>query len=207
MLATALGVAGISGVMGVSIGALGGDNGRPGMSETQGWSAVVADHVKRPFSLIPISAVIGAAPIAQAAPAPVEVPDAVLIFDHPDWAHEMLNAINALRQDAGLGSVELCATLGYAATQYAETMATHQWLKHEGPDGSRPIDRVRAAGYAGHNVSENIATGFSTAAATLRAFMVSASHRATILGADHRFAGFGTADGYWTQYFGSGPTC
>jgi uncharacterized protein YkwD len=197
----------VVGVVGVGIGRFSEEPDRSSTASVNSWSGQVTASVKRPLSLIPISAVIGSAPRARAAETPRVVPDAVLTFHHPDWAIEMLNAVNALRREEGLAPVELCATLGYAATQYAETMAAHQWLKHEGPDGSRPIDRVRAVGYDAPTVSENIATGFSTASATLRAFMVSASHRATILGADHRFAGFGTADGYWTQYFGSGPNC
>lgn len=184
-----------------------GSSDHAGPDGANSWSERMTANVKRPLSMIPISAVIGTTPVVRAAQAPSEASAELFAFEHPSWALEMLNEVNALRRDNGLVAVELCAALGFAAAQYSETMASHQWLLHKGPDGSLPIDRVRAAGYNGETVSENIATGFNSASATLRAFMVSGSHRATILGVDHRFAGFGSDQGYWTQYFGSGPSC
>jgi len=191
----------------IGLGLLHGFADRSASDSPHSLSGQASSFVKGPLSLIPISAVVGKVSVARAADAPTAEPSQVRNFEHPDWAVEMLHAVNALRREEGVAPLELCATLGFAASRYSETMATHQWLLHEGPDGSLPIDRVRSVGFRGLKVAENIATGFTSAPAALRAFMVSASHRAAILDSEHRYAGFGTDQGYWTQYFGSGSNC
>jgi uncharacterized protein YkwD len=155
----------------------------------------------------PLTAVLTDGPIVRAAePAPPVLYEAVS-YVHPNWATTMLTRVNAHRSAEGLAPLALCPTLGYAADQYSRTMASHGRLLHQAPDGTTAIDRVWSYGFAGADVGENIAAGFTNPSATLRAFMVSTSHRANILNPDHRFAGFGGYDGYWTQYFGSGSTC
>jgi uncharacterized protein YkwD len=155
----------------------------------------------------PVVAVLADGPIVRAAaPAPPVLFEA-LNYVHPDWAATMLDKVNDLRTAEGFGPLALCPTLGYAAEQYSHKMADEDRLLHQASDGTTAADRVWAFGFAGPKVSENIAAGFTNPSSTMRAFMVSPSHLANILDPDHRFVGFGTYQGYWTQYFGSGFNC
>jgi uncharacterized protein YkwD len=135
------------------------------------------------------------------------VPIAEVLFTHDAWARDMLRKINDLRVSESLHPLRLCPALGYAATEYSRKMASSHTLLHHDVDGSGPVDRVYASGYGSTEVAENIAAGFTNPTSTLKAWLVSPSHRAAIFDPGHRHAGFGNHEGYWTQYFGSGGRC
>ena len=55
----------------------------------------------------------------------------------------MLDSVNALRQAAGAGPVELNAQLTAAAATHSRDMSVQNRPWHFGSDGSSPIDRVQ----------------------------------------------------------------
>jgi uncharacterized protein YkwD len=75
-------------------------------------------------------------------------------------------------------------------------MALGNYFEHVGPRGGTPVTRVRAAGYIGYLVGENIACGtvsLATPRAIVAAWMASPEHRATILYGRLRDTGVGVS--------------
>lgn len=64
-----------------------------------------------------------------------------------DPAGELLALINATRWQHGLPAARANDALGKAARTYAADMETRGYAGHEGPGGSLPPDRIKAAGY------------------------------------------------------------
>jgi uncharacterized protein YkwD len=130
------------------------------------------------------------------------------------WRLDMLSQVNALRQKAGVASLELCEPLQGTAQDYATLMASTDYYGHVGPDGSEPWDRMAAHGYAWHGAGENIAAGFDDVAAVMAAWRESPGHLANIMNPSFTHVGFGqaanpgsTSENYWVQNFGYGGNC
>jgi uncharacterized protein YkwD len=120
----------------------------------------------------------------------------------------VLDLVNAQRQSAGCQPLTANSTLTAVARAHSTDMATRNFFSHTNPDGLSPFDRMRAAGYNGKLMGENIAAGYSTAQAVMTAWMNSAGHRANILNCGYAEIGIGYATGgsyghYWTQDFGT----
>lgn len=122
-------------------------------------------------------------------------------------AHQVLALVNVERSRAGCGPVSANAALQSAAQGHSDDMAARDYFSHTSPDGSTFADRIRAAGYRGGAIAENIAAGQTSAKDVMRAWMASPGHRANILNCTYRDIGVGYATGgsygtYWTQTFG-----
>jgi len=76
-----------------------------------------------------------------------------------DARSDILNRINGLRSSLGLAPYTLNGALNAAAGNHASWMATSREVSHVQPNGSRPRDRARSAGYGSNWVSENIYMG------------------------------------------------
>ncbi|MFD0549196.1 CAP domain-containing protein [Streptomyces rectiviolaceus] len=114
----------------------------------------------------------------------------------------MATEINRRRTEARCPRVRLQRSLNRAARAHSADMADRQRLTHTGGDGSRPADRMRAAGYRPAFSGEALASGSTTAGAAVRRWMESPPHRAIILGCRYTHAGVGVAAGpngpWWT---------
>lgn len=122
-------------------------------------------------------------------------------------AHQLVALVNIERGRAGCGPVSADAALQSAAQGHSDDMAANNYFSHTSPDGSTFADRIRAAGYRGGAIAENIAAGQTSAKAVMDAWMASPGHRANILSCTFRDIGVGYATGgsygtYWTQTFG-----
>ena len=102
----------------------------------------------------------------------------------------MLDSVNALRQAAGAGPVELNAQLTAAAATHSRDMSVQNRPWHFGSDGSSPIDRVQRSGYAGQLVGETISETYETELETLAAWMDQPDTRRVILDPQARSMGF-----------------
>ncbi|HYY10161.1 MAG TPA: CAP domain-containing protein [Kineosporiaceae bacterium] len=121
----------------------------------------------------------------------------------------MLRLVNAARATAGCRALTSNATLVGVARAHSRDMGEHGYFSHDSQDGRSPFDRMRAAGYRGTLMGENIAAGQPTAAAVMDAWMKSPGHRANILNCGFSEIGVGVATVagspmrvYWTQDFG-----
>ena len=120
---------------------------------------------------------------------------------------QFLSLVNSERAKAGCGAVRSNAALQRAAQGHSADMAAKNYFSHTSKDGRTFADRIRAAGYGGGTIGENIAAGQSTASAVMRSWMASSGHRANILNCAFTAMGVGYAKGgsyghYWTQDFG-----
>ncbi|MFN2159816.1 MAG: CAP domain-containing protein [Anaerolineales bacterium] len=119
--------------------------------------------------------------------------------------YDVIAAVNQLRAANGLAPYQVSAALMSAAQAHSEYMASTGAISHSGAGGSRPIDRVTAAGYGGGAqvfVSENIAAGMGwTAQDAVQAWQGDSLHLDTMLSPNYGDAGAGVAVAGNTIYF------
>ncbi|WP_328429203.1 CAP domain-containing protein [Streptomyces sp. NBC_00443] len=123
----------------------------------------------------------------------------------------VLELTNAERVKAGCPKLKKSPALAKAAQRHSADMARHNFVGHDGSNGSTMVTRARAAGYTGFSsLAENVAAGQKSAAAVVKGWMRSPGHRANILNCSLKHLGVGyvkksnTAHGtYWTQDFGA----
>ncbi len=140
--------------------------------------------------------------------APTEV-DAVAL------ARAVVELTNQERQKAGLLPLRWNDTLAVAGSAHARDMAKRNYFAHNTPEGLTPVERARRAGYPAYGwgglfVGENLARGYSTAEAAVRAWMASEGHRLNMLDPKYRETGVGVATAtnggvVLAQEFGSSP--
>jgi uncharacterized protein YkwD len=121
---------------------------------------------------------------------------------------EVLALVNKERASAGCRPLTSNPILVSVARAHSTDMAVHGYFHHSSQDGRSPFDRMRAAGYQGGLMGENIAAGQATPSAVMDAWMHSPGHRANILNCGYKVVGIGvgTLAGspyriYWTQDF------
>ncbi|ONH24446.1 CAP domain-containing protein [Pseudofrankia asymbiotica] len=120
---------------------------------------------------------------------------------------EVVRLTNVERSKAGCGPLAVDARLTAAAQGHSADMAQKNYFSHTSLDGRSFADRIRATGFPGTSIAENIAAGGTTAAQTVEMWMNSEGHRANILNCSYTHIGVGYAEGgsyryYWTQDFG-----
>jgi uncharacterized protein YkwD len=137
-------------------------------------------------------------------------PDAGNLSAISDATFCLLNAERAAR---GLTALKPDRQLQRAALLHGGDMVDHQYFAHEARDGSKPAERIRAAGYlssgAAWRIGENLAWGtgdLATPRSIMSAWMHSAGHRANILMPQYRQIGFGVIAGNPNGRDGSGAT-
>ncbi|TDB91352.1 CAP domain-containing protein [Actinomadura sp. KC216] len=117
----------------------------------------------------------------------------------------VVSLTNAERAKAGCRPLHVDQRLVTAARKHSADMAANGYFDHTSRNGDSPWKRMEDAGYPSPG-AENIAKGYSTAAAVMRGWMDSPGHRANILNCDLRAIGVGKASGpggpLWTQDFG-----
>ncbi len=140
--------------------------------------------------------------------APEPEPDIALPAD--PLAQEILQAINAERQAAGLPLLAWSDQLVRSAQHHSDDMATQWFSGHLGSNGSHPIDRLRQASYTGDYAGECTAWGFDDFSSAIAWWMTSPPHRvivlstvATEIGGAHSYNPDTPSVHYWTIDFGS----
>lgn len=115
---------------------------------------------------------------------------------------DVLSLVNAERARVGIAPLANNALLSVAAAARSATMAASGNLTHTGW-----VEAIRAAGYRGSFLGENIAYGYASAAAVVRGWMGSDGHRANILRSTYVDSGVGCVKDargrlWWTHDFG-----
>ncbi|MFF5258867.1 CAP domain-containing protein [Actinomadura viridis] len=112
---------------------------------------------------------------------------------------------NKERTARGCAPLRIDSRLVTAARRHSQDMAANDYFDHTSRNGDSPWDRMKAAGYTSPG-AENIAKGYSTAAAVVEGWMKSPGHRANILNCGLKAIGVGMSGGaggpWWTQDFG-----
>lgn len=117
------------------------------------------------------------------------------------WTDAVLLIVNTTRHARGLASLVNNAKLAKAARIRTIDQARTQTLSHNGW-----ATTIRAAGYTGGFLGENIAYGYKTPDAVMTGWIKSAAHLSNIVG-NYRDSGVGCAVDsrgrpWWTQDFG-----
>jgi uncharacterized protein YkwD len=118
-----------------------------------------------------------------------------------------VDAVNAVRAQAGAQPVRLSAELNAAAETHARDMAVQGRAWHFGSDLTSPRERAARAGYIAEISGENLAEGNDSDLVVLQSWLDFADTRAVILDPSARGIGLGwfqDASGklWWVQLLG-----
>ncbi len=118
-----------------------------------------------------------------------------------------LDAVNAVRAEAGVPPVQLSAELNAAAETHARDMSVQQRAWHFGSDLTSPRERAFRAGYRGEIVGENLSEGSDSDLTVLGTWLNFRDTREVILDPKARGLGIGwyqEASGkiWWVQLLG-----
>ena len=102
-----------------------------------------------------------------------------------------LDAVNAVRVQAGTGPMQLSAELNAAADTHARDMSIQKRAWHFGSDLTSPRERAFRAGYRGEIVGENISEGADSDLTVLKSWLDFADTRDVILSPGARGLGLG----------------
>jgi uncharacterized protein YkwD len=125
----------------------------------------------------------------------------------PDRADQVIEQVNAIRQDNGLGTLVKNDMLTQACEAYAARMAERGFFSHTDPDtGSLPWDRADEVGYEYLLIAENLAAGQASVGQIVNGWMNSPGHRLNILLPGISETGAAVYNGgplgaYWVQMF------
>ena len=109
--------------------------------------------------------------------------------------------VNRMRRQNGLEPLYIDADLSAKARIKSLDMKSNRYFSHNSPTYGSPFQMMRQLGIRYTSAGENIAMGYTSAEAVVRAWMASDSHRANILSDRYTTIGIGYVDGYWTQWF------
>lgn len=115
----------------------------------------------------------------------------------------VIELVNAERAARGLAPMAWDQRLELGAQRHSDDQAAMRRLSHTGSDGSNLVERLARVGFPWRSAAENVASGQTSAASVMAAWMNSAGHRANILSTNsHIGVGFalgGDGRTYWTQ--------
>jgi len=131
-----------------------------------------------------------------------------------DFAKRVVDLTNNFRLKNNLAPLTLNSKLTAVAQAYSKTMATQDFVAHQGLDGSQPWDRMTKGGYKWSRAAENIAAGQTTPETVMQSWIDSPGHRANLLDPKLKEIGVGyfflandtgnvNYNAYWTQDFGA----
>lgn len=120
-----------------------------------------------------------------------------------DFEKRVAELVNAERVKYGLKPLTLSKTLSDGARIKSKDMHDNRYFSHTSPTYGSPFDMMRSLGITYRTAGENIAMGYASPEAVVKAWMNSDGHRANILNASYTEIGVGyIADGgYYTQWF------
>ncbi len=120
----------------------------------------------------------------------------------------MRDAVNQLRQSAGLGPLVLDPALNKAAATHSKDMFKQNRPWHFGSNGSSPLQRVATAGFAGGFLGELISETYETDLETIAIWAADPGGRAVLLNPNANMLGVGfvqerTGKLWWTLVTGT----
>lgn len=118
-------------------------------------------------------------------------------------SRQVLSESNSYRALNGLAPLSLDSRLSAVAQAKAEDMAENGYFSHTSSVYGTPSQMLRSFGVSYGYMGENIAKGYDSPYAVVKAWMSSTGHRANILGVSFNKMGVGySADGkIWVQLF------
>lgn len=120
---------------------------------------------------------------------------------------ELLNMVNAARDQNGLSVLQYDKAVENVAMLKARDMRDNNYFAHRSPTYGDPHEMLTRFGVKWTASGENIAAGYQSAGAVHEGWMNSPGHRANILNSKFTHVGFGYVEGgtnykgYWVQMF------
>lgn len=105
--------------------------------------------------------------------------ETVKSYTHSNLELELLDEVNAYRVSIGLNPLEIIEHISYKSSEHNDYMLSTQSVTHEGFDQRKSNLQAVLGAY---RVGENVAFAYSTAQATVTAWINSASHKANLEG-------------------------
>jgi uncharacterized protein YkwD len=141
-------------------------------------------------------------------------PSGITTSSGSDFVSRVVDLTNAFRSKNGLAPLKVNSKLAAVAQAYSQTLATQDFMAHQGLDGTQPWDRMTAGGYKWSRAAENIAAGQQTPEEVMQSWIDSPGHRANLLDPKLKDIGVGyyflandtgnvNYNSYWTQDFGA----
>lgn len=175
-----------------------------------GWIAAWFTAVHGSLSAVPVAGSAVANSVGMGEPAPAAAPAAAAAVQPAGEMGEMVSYLNRARCERGLAPVVWNDQLAAAASTQVNDMVSHNFFGHTGSDGSSPMDRVRAQGYAYTYTGENLAAGRGDAPGAFDQWWNSPGHLANMLhpafreiGVAHTYQGGTTYGHYWGMVLGT----
>jgi len=116
------------------------------------------------------------------------------------FEQELLQLVNAERNNRGTASLIFNSKLFISARGHAQDMADNNIYGYTGSDGSAPWDRMEAAGYPWTAAAENISGQKTKAIDVFNAWMLNAGLRANMLDPSFQDAAVGCGYNYKATY-------
>ncbi len=116
---------------------------------------------------------------------------------------EVVRLVNLERAKQGLSPLTQDWQLSRVARYKSQDMRDLGYFSHTSPTYGSPFDMMKSFGISYRTAGENIAKGYSTSEAVVKAWMNSPGHRANILNSTYTHIGVGyvASGNYWTQMF------
>jgi len=112
---------------------------------------------------------------------------------------QMLNLINNIRAQHGLGQLIVIQSLTDIARTRCQDMVSRGYFSHYTPEGTTFFNIMRKNGISWSNAGENLGNSnpasYGTPNAFINAWMNSASHRDNMLRGHYKYVGIGIVDG------------
>ena len=105
--------------------------------------------------------------------------------------------LNDYRSSKGKSVLTRSSKLDTAAKRHLSDMQRNNFFSHKGSNGSLPSKRVKALGYCGRMVAENITSGRSNAQAAFAAWKASSAHNKNMLRGNLQQYGIAGNGGQW----------
>ena len=120
-----------------------------------------------------------------------------------DFERQVAELVNVERAKYGLSPLTLNAELSNGARMKSKDMHDNKYFSHTSPTYGSPFDMMKSLGITYRTAGENIAMGYHTPEAVVKAWMNSKGHRDNILNASYTEIGVGyiANGGYYTQWF------
>ncbi len=110
-------------------------------------------------------------------------------------SQNIIDFTNSEREKNGLDTLSISNILASAAQEKAQDMISRGYFEHTGPDGKKPWDWIKNAGYSYIYAGENLAIDFRSAEGVVKAWMESEAHKDNIIDSDYKEIGIGVAQG------------
>jgi uncharacterized protein YkwD len=121
------------------------------------------------------------------------------------YRKEIFLLVNQYRRQENIPELQYSFKLEAVAQVRSDEMLLHKYFEHIRPDGRKWSTAYNELNVTYNRAAENLARGFNSAEAAMKAWMKSESHRRNILNPNLKFIGIGVSsnevDTYFTQEF------